>query len=197
MHVDICSSPHVPLWRAGGGHQQQGPQTQGQQTPQQRPSDKPPTHAQLVRWSGLVADARREVAASAFFSGLEAALTEAGLPPATAGAPPRPLPGGVAHMVMWGLGSLDSGLPHIRYQLALAQLLRGLLAGAASGGGGSGGGGIDGRDRPACGPAELPTEAYDPVFSALDRAVLGDCGIQVRAVAGRVLAAAHFACSTR
>ena len=56
-------------------------------------------------------------------------------------------------MVMYGLGSLEQpGAVHIRYQLALA----GLLSPAAA------------------------AEAFDPVFTPLDRAVLSRRGIQVR-----------------
>jgi hypothetical protein len=60
-------------------------------------------------------------------------------------------------MVMYGLGSLEQpGAVHIRYQLALA----GLLSAAAA--------------------AATAAEAFDPVFTPVDRAVLSARGIQVR-----------------
>ncbi|KAL4854511.1 Protein ROOT INITIATION DEFECTIVE 3 [Chlorella vulgaris] len=60
------------------------------------------------------------------------------------------------HMVMYGLGSLEQpGAVHIRYQLAAAQLLAAML------------------------PLAAAAEAYDPVFTALDRAALLHCGIEV------------------
>jgi hypothetical protein len=97
------------------------------------------------------------VAASAFYRSLSPVLSTTSLH-LTSGAAPL-LGGCVSRMVVWGLGSLDSSLVHIRYQLALAQLLRALL-------------GLEGL-------GERAVEAYDPVFSALDRAVLGECDIQV------------------
>lgn len=63
------------------------------------------------------------------------------------------------HMVIYGLGSLEQpGAVHIRYQLAAARLLAALL------------------------PLAAPAEAFDPVFTALDHAVLAHCSIQVGAV---------------
>jgi hypothetical protein len=65
---------------------------------------------------------------------------------------------GLKHMVVYGLGSLEQpGALHIRYQLAAAQLLAALLPQAAA------------------------VEAFDPVFTPLDRAALAHCGIQVGA----------------
>ena len=63
----------------------------------------------------------------------------------------------ISCMVMYGLGSLEQpGAVHIRYQLALAGLLSAAAAAAAA------------------------AEAFDPVFTPLDRAVLSRRGIQVR-----------------
>jgi hypothetical protein len=68
------------------------------------------------------------------------------------------------HMVMYGLGSLEQpGAVHIRYQLAAAQLLAAML------------------------PLAAAAEAYDPVFTALDRAALLHCGIEVRTLQWRQL----------
>ena len=95
---------------------------------------------------------------SAFFSNLQLLLSRTAVPRLQSG--PVPLQSGyIAQMVMWGLGSLDSSLVHIRYQLGLALLLKDLLEVGL--------------------PATGGLEAYDPVFTALDRAVLSEYGIQV------------------
>lgn len=63
----------------------------------------------------------------------------------------------LTHMVIYGLGSLEQpGATHIRYQLAAAKLLAALL------------------------PLAAAAEAFDPVFTDLDRAALAHCGIQAR-----------------
>lgn len=118
---------------------------------------------------------------SAFFRGLRPVLAEAALPLAPA-AGPSALLACTRQMVIWGLGSLESPLVHIRYQLALAQLLQALLAAADDAGEAGGGGHAADAGGAAAGTiaaAQCPVEAYDPVFSALDRAVLAACGIQV------------------
>lgn len=68
--------------------------------------------------------------------------------------PPHCALGRLQHMVLYGLGSLEQpGALHIRYQLAAARLLAALLPPGS--------------------------EAFDPVFTPLDRAALAHCGIQV------------------
>lgn len=63
----------------------------------------------------------------------------------------------IQHLIVYGLGSLEQpGALHIRYQVALACLLPSLLPGLIG-----------------------PPEAYDPVFTALDKAVLNACGMTV------------------
>ncbi len=70
--------------------------------------------------------------------------------------PPHCAAAGLRHMVIYGLGSLEQpGAVHIRYQLAAAKLLAALL------------------------PLAAPAEAFDPVFTALDHAVLAHCSIKV------------------
>ncbi|GAB4817766.1 hypothetical protein N2152v2_004812 [Parachlorella kessleri] len=113
---------------------------------------------QLARWCSIVAAARGEVSGSAFFSNLQLLLSRTAVPRLQSGPVPL-LSGCITQMVMWGLGSLNSSLVHIRYQLGLALLLRDLLKAGL--------------------PATGGLEAYDPVFSALDMAVLGECGFQV------------------
>lgn len=73
------------------------------------------------------------------------------LPPHCAGAK-------LQSMVVYGLGSLEQpGAVHIRYQLAAARLLAAAL------------------------PLAAAAQAFDPVFTALDRATLAHCSMEVGA----------------
>lgn len=108
-----------------------------------------------------VTAAAAEVAAAPFWPALSQLLRAL---------PPHCAPAALQRMVVYGLGSLEQpGAVHIRYQLALATLLAG----------GSGGGGRSGQ---ASLLASLlaPPEAFDPVFTPLDRAVLAALNVQVR-----------------
>lgn len=175
-----CTSTRSPT-TAGGAH----PFVAA--GPHQPASDRPPTAAQVGRWCSLVGDARAEVAASPFYASLRTILAAAAVLPAFApagagGRPPQPLLRCARHLVVWGLGSLGCGLVHIRYQLALALLLRGLLGGEAAAA----------EDCSLQKEEQVDVEVYDPVFSALDRAVLQEYSIRVRGAQVLTLAPASL-----
>jgi hypothetical protein len=99
--------------------------------------------------------AAAEVEASAFYGGLTSALAAALLPPGTG----TPLVASIRKLVIYGLGSLEEPVcaaAHIKCQLALATLLAAALPGL-----------------------DAKPEAFDPVFTSLDRALLPLCGIDV------------------
>jgi hypothetical protein len=103
-----------------------------------------------------------------FYARLKAQLEAAEIPAAPPA--PRPLLATIERLVVYGLGSLEQpGAVHIRYQAALAVLLAELLPALTD-----------------------PPEAFDPVFSPLDAAVLRVLGFTVLTAdeGGRRLAAA-------
>ena len=126
----------------------------------------PPTESAIAKRVKSIEEARREVASSPFFKALLHQLTTATLPPTT---PPtqeedtdqvRPLLPRIKSFVIYGLGSLDESTrttTHIRYQLALALELYGLVQSSIE---------------------QIP-QIYDPVFTPLDIAVLHALGLQV------------------
>lgn len=110
---------------------------------------KPPTERQVQQRCAAVAAAAGEVAEAPFWPALSQQL---------GALPPHCAPAALKRMVVYGLGSLEQpGAAHIRYQLALATLLVGLLPSLAA-----------------------PPEAFDPVFSLLDHAVLEKLNVQAR-----------------
>jgi hypothetical protein len=105
-----------------------------------------PTGKEFSRCVSFVELAINEVQMSQIFDQIRALLSDVG---------------DVSAMTMWGLGSLEQlGGIHIRYQLALGVLLKGLITDRNHG---------------------SRFETYDPVYTALDEAVLeGSYGFVVR-----------------
>jgi len=113
---------------------------------------RPPSDAAIQRRTSSIEGSVRDIARSNFYTRLKDALAAATLPFGAM------LPG-IKCLVVYGLGSLEQpGAVHIRYQVALASLLAGLLPALTS-----------------------PPEAYDPVFTPLDEAVLPRCGLTITA----------------
>ena len=135
------------------------------------PAATGPTHApgaapqQLRPQAGPPSEAQvgqRCGAVAAAATETAAAPVWAHLQAALAALPPHVAPPRLRRLVVYGLGSLEQpGTAHIRYQLAAAQLLAAALPALAA-----------------------PAEAFDPVFTALDRAVLARLGLQARRCGG-------------
>lgn len=105
-----------------------------------------PTGKEISRCISLVELARDEIKISQIFEQIRGLLSDVG---------------DVSAMALWGLGSLEQlGGIHIRYQLALGVLLKGLITEQNHG---------------------STFETYDPVYTALDKAVLeGSYGFVVK-----------------
>ena len=117
-----------------------------------RPSSKQPTARQIQLYFAAVDDDAGELAVAPFWRHLCEQLARL---------PQRCAIGCLESMVVYGLGSLEQpGAAHIRYQLAAARLLARLL--------------------PLLAAAAAAAEAYDPVFTPLDCAVMSHCDIKVR-----------------
>jgi hypothetical protein len=106
-----------------------------------------PSAERVARAAARVAAAAAELAAAPFFAGLKSALAAAGLLGNDDRAPRA--------LVVLGLGSLEAPGAVVRHQAALALLLASALAGSLA-------------SRP---------EAFDPVATPLDRAVLEHLGV--------------------
>lgn len=173
----------VATGKGSRGHSHTKPKAQAR-APAHDVAHSPPPPERVTRWCGTVRDAAETLAKSEFYRELEslllrncswpeaAAVVAAGpaaagpgssaeSPCAEAGAGESGTAAvealqGVGSLVVYGLGSLEQpGAQHIRHQAALATLLLALLGPGAS------------------------AEAFDPVFSPLDRAVLQALCIQV------------------